>query len=59
MLGSVLIANRGEIARRVITTARRLGIRVIEVDGSQDAAAIAHLVADHFSPYLPPEDPGT
>ena len=29
MLGSLLIANRGEIARRIIRTARRLGIRSI------------------------------
>ncbi|GAA0944102.1 hypothetical protein [Actinocorallia libanotica] len=47
------------VAEDAARSARRLGIRVIEVDGSQDAAAIAHLVADHFSPYLPPEDPGT
>src|SRR5450432_2985000 len=36
MLESVLIANRGEIARRVIRTARRLGIRTIAVHSSVD-----------------------
>ncbi|WP_242587203.1 hypothetical protein [Streptomyces sp. MST-110588] len=41
------------VAEDAVRTARRLGIRVIEVDGSRDAAAIAEMVAEHFSPYLP------
>ncbi|WP_106403226.1 hypothetical protein [Actinocorallia populi] len=44
------------VADDAVRSARRLGIRVIEVDGSRDAAAVADIVADHFSPYLPPED---
>ncbi len=36
MLDSVLIANRGEIARRVIRTARRMGIKAIAVYSDAD-----------------------
>ena len=39
MLESVLIANRGEIARRIIRTARRLGVRAIAVYSTADAEA--------------------
>ena len=37
MIESLLIANRGEIARRIIRTARTLGIRTIAVHSDVDA----------------------
>ncbi len=37
MLNSVLVANRGEIARRITATARRMGIRAVAVYSEADA----------------------
>jgi acetyl/propionyl-CoA carboxylase alpha subunit len=39
MFKSVLIANRGEIARRIIRTARAMGIRMVAVYSAADANA--------------------
>ncbi|MGN9789205.1 hypothetical protein ACTMTF_47995 [Nonomuraea sp. ZG12] len=46
------------VADDAARSARRLGIRVLEVDGIDDAEAVADIVADHFSPYLPLCGPG-
>ncbi|MBA4269717.1 MAG: carbamoyl-phosphate synthase subunit L, partial [Methylobacterium sp.] len=45
-LPSILIANRGEIACRVIRTARRLGLRTIAVYSDADAEALFVQMAD-------------
>ena len=46
MFSSVLIANRGEIACRIIRTARRLGMRTIAVQSEADADALFVREAD-------------
>jgi len=46
MLESLLIANRGEIACRIIRTARRLGLRTIAVHSSADRGALHTHLAD-------------
>ncbi|MFT3966479.1 MAG: acetyl/propionyl/methylcrotonyl-CoA carboxylase subunit alpha [Sphingobium sp.] len=53
MIQSLLIANRGEIACRVIRTARRLGIRTVAVYSDADAQALHVRQADeavHIGP---------
>jgi propionyl-CoA carboxylase alpha chain/3-methylcrotonyl-CoA carboxylase alpha subunit len=54
MIGSLLIANRGEIARRIIRTARGLGVRTIAVFSDADAGAPHVAEADAAIPIGPP-----
>jgi 3-methylcrotonyl-CoA carboxylase alpha subunit len=46
MFRTILIANRGEIACRVIRTARRMGIRTIAVYSDADAGSLHVTMAD-------------
>jgi acetyl/propionyl-CoA carboxylase alpha subunit len=46
MFSSILIANRGEIAVRVIRTARRMGLRTVAVYSEADANAMHVAMAD-------------
>ncbi|MGD0720245.1 MAG: biotin carboxylase N-terminal domain-containing protein [Roseiarcus sp.] len=46
MFESVLIANRGEIACRIVRTARRLGLRTIAIFSAADRGALFARLAD-------------
>ena len=46
MFANVLIANRGEIACRIIATARRLGLRTLALATPADRGALFTRLAD-------------
>ncbi len=59
MLESVLVANRGEIARRVIATARRLGVRSVAIYSEADAELPYVREADAAVPVGPAQPAGS
>jgi 3-methylcrotonyl-CoA carboxylase alpha subunit len=53
LFSKILIANRGEIACRVIRTARRMGIATVAVYSEADAGALHVMMADEAVPIGP------
>ncbi|RMD93869.1 MAG: acetyl-CoA carboxylase, partial [Alphaproteobacteria bacterium] len=54
MFDKILIANRGEIACRVIKTARRMGIKTVAIYSDADRHALHVQVADEAVHIGPP-----
>lgn len=53
MFSKILIANRGEIAVRIIKTARKMGIQTVLVHSDADTGSLAYEMADetiHIGP---------
>ena len=54
MFSTILIANRGEIACRVIRTARKMGIKTVAVCSEADIDAVHVRMADQYAIIGPP-----
>src|ERR1700687_3547423 len=57
-ISKLLVANRGEIALRIIRSARVLGIKTVAVYSEADAGAAHVAAADEARP-IGPSDPAT
>ena len=56
MFRRVLVANRGEIALRVVRSLRELGIESVVIHGREDRMSLPVRLADEGF-YIPSEDP--
>ncbi|WP_108663560.1 acetyl-CoA carboxylase biotin carboxylase subunit [Acuticoccus kandeliae] len=53
-IGTLFVANRGEIAVRIIRAARALGIRTVQAHSAADATSLAVQIADEAALIGPP-----